>query len=108
MVELIQTFGQMGAFQLLLERVQNVQQWCAIEQAHLYTVIIGNMHEMLHRKFAQQFIPLFWESIHNNVLNSPDSNLRNFTSQRITDIVTATGNLLKRVYSLKEKTEVPQ
>jgi ubiquitin carboxyl-terminal hydrolase 34 len=67
---------------------------------------VGNMSEMLHRKFCYDFVPKLWEGVRANLLGTPDSNLRNFTSQKISESLTGMGMLLKRVYSLKEKTEM--
>jgi hypothetical protein len=73
----------------------------------LFLAILGNMHEMLTRSFCYDYVPQLWEASYNNIYNSPDSNLRNFSSTKITDALQGLGSLLKRVYSLKEKTEVP-
>lgn len=39
-------------------------------------------------------------------MNSPDSNLRNFSTQRIQESLLNLGLIAKRYYSLKEKTEM--
>lgn len=43
------------------------------------------MHEMLHREFVYEYVPKVLEAVQKNLLNSPDSNLRNFSYQRISE-----------------------
>ena len=64
------------------------------------------MNEILHRSFCYEYVPKLWDAVRHNLLHSPDSNLRNFTTQKISDSLNSIGQLLKRVYSLKEKTEM--
>lgn len=64
------------------------------------------MGEMLTRSFCYEYIILVWEAAQKNLIQSPDSNLRNYSSQKVSDALTGLGVLLKRVFSLKEKTEM--
>ena len=69
-------------------------------------VILGQVHEMLHRKFVYEYVPKVLEAVTKNLVNSPDSNLRNFSYQRINETIHGLGNLCKRFYSLKDKNEL--
>ena len=105
-VRLIQVFGENGGFDLFLERMSDKQKWCPIDQLHNMLVTIGQMHEMLHRRFAVAYAPRLTDAVVFNLMNSPDNNLRNFSTQRIQESLQALGLVAKRYYSLKEKTEM--
>jgi hypothetical protein len=77
MAHLIQVFGERGGFELFFERITT--QWCPIETLHIIMAILGQMHEMLHRQFVYAYVPRVLESVTRNLLNSPDSNLRNYS-----------------------------
>jgi ubiquitin carboxyl-terminal hydrolase 34 len=64
------------------------------------------MHEMLHRDVAINLAPKLTEAVIYNLMNSPDNNLRNFSTQRIQESLLNLGLIAKRFYSLKEKTEM--
>ena len=106
MIDLIQEFGQNGGFELFHNRISSTNPWCPIDVVHPMLVILGNIHEQLTRNFCYSYVPALWDHVQNNLLNSPDSNLRNFSSQKISECLNGLGLVLKRVYSLKEKAEV--
>lgn len=106
MVDLIRLFGEKGGFQFIIESLESKKQFCPIDVVHCFMVILGNMHEMLHRDLCLKFVPRIWVGLQQNILNSPDGNLRNFSGQKIADILIGAGAILKRVYSLKEKQEM--
>lgn len=85
MLELIQKFGELGGFQLAYDRLSSTQQWCPIDAASLLLAVMGAMHEMLPRSFCYEYVPKLWEASYNNIFNCPDSNLRNFSSQKVND-----------------------
>ena len=61
---------------------------------------------MLHRVFAIQYVPKITSALWNNLLHSPDSNIRNFTKERLDNIYDSIGEILKRVYSISHKREL--
>ena len=59
-----------------------------------------------HREFALDYIPKFKEAVWRNLLKSPESNIRNFTKDKIDSLVQSFELILKRVYTVQEKQEV--
>jgi len=55
-----------------------------------------------------EWVPKMRDVVFNNVLQSPDSNVRNFSKQKIDAILKAIDELLKRAYSLIEKHEMKE
>lgn len=106
LVSMGQLFGESGGFGWFLEQVRSKERWCPIEQLSAMVGIVGNLHEALHREFAFEFVPGFFEAVRANMEGSPDANLRNFSQQRVEDVVVGVGLALKRVFSLKEKNEM--
>ncbi|CAD8116913.1 unnamed protein product [Paramecium sonneborni] len=101
--EMINEFGRAGLFSYILDQIQNK---CTIDFLHSYVVVIYNFQELLHRQFVQTYIPQLFDAVQNNILSSPDNNLRNFSSQKIIDILQALSNLLKRVHPLQKRQEM--
>jgi hypothetical protein len=58
------------------------------------------MHSLFPRNFALEYIPKFQKAVWDNILKSPDSNIRNFNGKKMDEIYTKMGELLKRVYSI--------
>lgn len=106
MIRMINKFGEAGGFDRILERIQNQVNWAPIETTSLMVTLLGNISSTLHREFALEYIPKLQEAVWTNLLKSPDSNIRNFTKERIDNILQAFDLLLKRIYSLPEKNEV--
>jgi len=106
LVNLVNKFGEMGGFDKIYERIANLNNWAPIETVSQLATILGNLATILHRDFAFAYIPKLKEAVWHNLLSSPDSNIRNFTKDKIEHIVTAFDALLKRVHSLPEKQEV--
>lgn len=106
LVNLVNKFGEMGGFDKIYERITNVKNWAPIETVSLLVSIVGNLNSILHREFAFDFVPRLKDAVWANLLNSPDSNIRNFNKEKIDSVVQGFESLLKRVYSLPEKQEV--
>lgn len=105
-IRMINRFGEAGGFDKILERINNQENWAPVEIVSLMVTLIGNISGTLHKDFANEYIPRLQEAVWRNLLKSPDSNIRNFTKERIDNIIQAFDLLLKRVYSLPEKNEV--
>lgn len=67
---------------------------------------MGNLHKVLYRGFAIEFLPKFIKATMSNILNSPPKNLRNFTKAIFTEISENLSLLAKRCMSLGEKNEL--
>jgi len=105
LVNLVNKIGELGGFQKILDRLNDTENWAPIEVVSHICAILGNIHCILHRDFALEYIPKFKDAVWRNILKSPDSNLRNFTKERIDTIIQAFDPLLKRIVSLPEKYE---
>jgi len=106
MVKMVNRFGEEGGFDKILQRISDIENWAPIEIVSLMVTLVGELHSVLHRDFALNYIVRLKEAVWNNLLKSPDGNIRNFTKERIDNILKAFDDLLKRVYSLPEKNEV--
>jgi len=105
-VKMVNEFGALGGFQMIIDRIQDTNNWAPIEIVTLYLTIIGNISNLLHREFAHEYIPGLRRAVWKNLLQSPDSNIRNFTKEKLDDIISAFETLLKRVYQYDEIYEV--
>ena len=106
MINLIEKIGKKGAFQLILDRITDTKNWASIDLVSLFSNIIAGLFMVYHREFAFSYIPKFKEAVWRNLLKSPESNIRNFTKDKIDSIVQAFEMILKRVYTIQEKQEV--
>jgi len=105
-VKMVNDFGELGGFKMILDRIQDTENWAPIEVVTFYLAIIGNISNLLHREFANEYIPVLRKAVWKNLLQSPDSNIRNFTKEKLDDIVSAFETLLKRIYKYDELYEV--
>ncbi|CAD8119650.1 unnamed protein product [Paramecium sonneborni] len=103
LTQMINDFGNHGLFQFIL---QSIQSKCTIDFLHVYMQILNNIHEMLHKQFVINYIPNLYIAVQNNILQSADNNLRNFTTQKITDVLYALNNLMKRIYPIQKRSEI--
>ncbi|CAD8084108.1 unnamed protein product [Paramecium sonneborni] len=101
--EMINEFGKNGLFQYILDQIINK---CTIDFLHSYMVVLNNFQEMLNRQFVLTYVPKLFDAVQNNILLSADNNLRNFSSQKIIEILQALSNLLKRVFALQKRQEM--
>jgi hypothetical protein len=61
---------------------------------------------MLHRDFCQQFVPRLQQAVWYNLLNPPVASLRNYKQKEFSFIKKALSALLKRIYSIGEKSDL--
>lgn len=61
------------------------------------------MSAYLVRMFALEYIPKLKDAVFNNILKSPENNIRNMAKEKYDHIQKALDDLLKRGYSLGEK-----
>mmetsp|Transcript_29246 Transcript_29246/g.26679 ORF Transcript_29246/g.26679 Transcript_29246/m.26679 type:complete len:169 (+) Transcript_29246:968-1474(+) len=106
LISLINKFGKRGGFDTIIQRISDKERWAPIETVNILAALVGNLHGVLHRNFAYNYIPKFKECVFQNILKSPDSNVRNFNKDRIDNIISAFDSLLKRCYSLPEKNQI--
>ena len=106
LIRIVNNFGKSGGFDKIYHRIADRSNWAPIDVVSLLVTVLGNIHTILHHDFCYEYIPKFKEAIWKNILESPDSNIRNFTKEKIDNIVAAFDGLLKRVFSIPEKQEV--
>ena len=102
----IQIIGNLGLFDKILARILNEEKLCSIDLVYNFVGSLGNIHALLYRPFAINYIPKFKSAVINNILSSPPKNIRNFNREKIYSIFSNLDNLLKRYYSLWEKYEI--
>lgn len=105
-VGLVNKFGEQGGFDKILQRISDIERWAPIEVVSIMMTILENLNSVLHRDFVYEYVPRLKEAVWRNLLESPESNIRNFTKERIDSILNAFDILLKRAYSLPEKNEM--
>ena len=106
MIQMINKFGELGGFDLILNRIKNTENWAPIEVVTLLVSVVGNISLLLHKDFADEYIPSLKSAVWNNIVKSPESNIRNFTKERLDEIIEACETLFKRLYSINERREV--
>ena len=105
-IKIINHFGESGGFDKIYDRISDTKNWAPIDVVTNLITVIGNVHAILHREFCYEYIPKLKEAVWKNILKSPDSNIRNFTKEKLDNIVSAFDGLLKRTFSIPEKLEV--
>jgi len=106
LVDLANKIGELGGYEAIIERINDQKNWIPIEILSSAVALLGNISPILHRDFAYAYIPRLREAVFKNLLTSPDSNIRNFTKDRIDDITKSFDPLLKRILSIPEKIEI--
>jgi hypothetical protein len=102
-VNLINAFGNAGGFQKVLNRVADEKNWCPIELLANYMQGLHSMSPLLYRTFALEYIPKLKDAVFNNILKSPENNIRNMSKEKYDYVQKALDDLLKRGFSLGEK-----
>lgn len=102
----VNTLGGMGLFNKIMDRICDKKNWCPIDFLANLLMALGNLHGILYRKFALEFLPKILNAAFDNVLESPESNFRNFTKDKIEGVITGLEKIAKRLYTVKERYEV--
>ncbi|CAD8112457.1 unnamed protein product [Paramecium sonneborni] len=69
--------------------------------------ILNYIHDLLHKQFIINYITLQLIVVQNKILQSTDNNQRNFSAQKITDILLQSlTNLLERIYPIQKRSEM--
>ena len=102
----INTLGGMGLFDKILERISDTKNWCPIDFLSNLLLALGNIYGIFYRKFALDYLQKILQASINNVLNSPESNFRNFSKDKIEGVILGLEKIVKRLYPLKERYDV--
>ena len=106
LAKIINKFGEKKGFDLIMEKIKDEKNWCSIDFVTNIINAFGNFHGLFFRSFALEYINKFKDACFRNILESPESNLRNFSKEKIDSIFQSLGKLIKRSNSLGEKYEV--
>lgn len=102
----VNTLGSMGLFQKILDRITDKKNWCPIDFLANLLMALGNLHGVFYRKFAIDYLQKVLDGAFYNVLNTPESNFRNFTKDKIEGVITGLEKIVKRLYTLKDRYEI--
>lgn len=106
LMRLVNSLGKKGTFQGFIEKISEKNKYCGIDITILLVEIVNNLNPMLYRDFAESFIGKFKDAVFENILRSPNSNLRNFSKEKIDGLIKNMQELLKRVFSPSEQLEM--
>lgn len=102
----VNTLGGMGLFDRILERISDRKNWCPIDFLSNLLLALGNLHGLFYRKFALSYLQKIVDLAMQNVLESPESNFRNFNKDKIDGVINGLEKIVKRLYPAKERFEV--
>ena len=106
LVNLMNFLGEIGFYDKILKRISDPNNWCPFDLVSAFVTILGNVHALFFRTFALEYFPKLKEAVFTNLLKGPESNVRNFTKDKIESLLAAMNVLMKRCFSLGEKYEV--
>lgn len=106
LVRMLNYLGELGFYDKILKRIIDVNNWCPFDLMSSFVTFLGNVHPLLFRNFALEYIPKLKDAVFQNLLKGPESNVRNFSKEKIESLLSSMDLLLKRAYSLGEKYEV--
>lgn len=102
----VNTLGSMGLFDKILARIIDTKNWCPIDFLSNLLLALGNLHGLFYRKFALDYLQKILEGSMKNILESPESNFRNFSKDKIEGVISGLEKIIKRLYPLKERYDV--
>jgi hypothetical protein len=105
LVELVQSIGEKGGWDRVIERMNNEKNWMPIDVMSAIVNMIGQVYGIFHRDFAYELFPKVREALYKSILTSPTENISNFTKERMDDILKALDPILKRIVSVPEKND---
>lgn len=105
LMKMINYFGYHDGFDILLNKIQSIENPMPIEPLTNYLSGLGNIHALYVKMFAKNYIPKLKDAVLINLLQSPENNIRNMAKEKLDTIIKAMENLLKRAYSLGYKFE---
>ena len=103
LVECINLFGRQGGFDKILEKLTDKENPIDLDLLAYYMECLGRIYPMYHRDFISKFAVDIKDAVQNSILNAPEASIRNIRKEKIEQIVTRLGDLLKRVYSFSER-----
>ena len=95
-----------GIFDFFLKVLEKTEPWPSFELIYSIVYFVGRISFLFHKKFAKAYIPQFTSFIMKKLIDSPQTTYRDFNKEKLDTVLTNIENLLKRVYSIEEKTEL--
>ncbi|EGR29726.1 ubiquitin carboxyl-terminal hydrolase family protein, putative [Ichthyophthirius multifiliis] len=85
LISAVNKFGKKGGFKLIKEKIANFNEneWCQIDFLASYMNMFDQIQGIFHCNFAKKYSNELIYAVQKNVLESPASNLRNFTKEKI-------------------------
>lgn len=103
----INKFGRKGGFELILRRVEGENgEWCSIDLLASFMYMFSSVQVFLHRNFVKSYAPRMIAAVQRNILESPGSNLRNFTKEKVDQVNYGLSSFMLRIYSIGQKIEM--
>ncbi len=110
---ILNSFGREGGFRKMLQRINDRVKPVAygtvrggdqgIDFVYYYLDIVGTAWNVMHRKFAQTYVPEFKEAVTGYFEWAPDLEIRKVQKDRVDKIMSNLECLLRRVYTVVEK-----
>ncbi|EAR94410.2 ubiquitin carboxy-terminal hydrolase (macronuclear) [Tetrahymena thermophila SB210] len=103
----INKFGKKGGFELILNKIEGQgEEWCSIDHLASLMHMFANVQMCLNRNFVYPYAKRIIPAVQKSILDSPPSNLRNFTKEKIDSVNMGLGSFMKRIYSIGQKIEM--
>ena len=103
LTECINLFGEQGGFDQIIARISDKENPINLELLAHYMECLGRIYPMYHRDFIADFAPKVKEGVLNAIFNAPEESIRNIKKEKVEQIVTRLGDLLKRVMNYEER-----
>ena len=103
LVECINLFGSQGGFDQILEKICDKKNPINLDLLAYYMECLGRIYPMYHKDFIAQFAPAIKEGVLNAIFNAPEDSIRNIRKEKIEQIVTRLGDVLKRIMTFEER-----
>ncbi|KAL4448730.1 hypothetical protein ABPG74_012819 [Tetrahymena malaccensis] len=103
LVRYINYFGEIGGFDNILKRLQNISNWCPLEITQYYLEGIHNIHIFLFLDFVREYVPQLWEAAQYLLMNPSEANLRTYDKEKLESVISSLEVLLSRAFSYSDQ-----
>jgi hypothetical protein len=105
LVQFLNSFGEKGGFQLLLERISHQgEDSMGLDTLFYYLDCLANSSNMINKTFLMEYLPKLNIAVRNKVLNATEMQLRNIRKDRIDGIVHSLIDVLfNRLVTFKQR-----
>ena len=95
-----------GIFDIFLDILSKTDPYPPFDLIYSVIYFVGKAYLFFHKKFAKEYIPKFNSATMKILIDSPQSNYRDFNKEKLDIVIFYLEALLKRVYSIEEKNEL--